>query len=212
MEKKMRGFWNWFQIQESRFRSTAALPTQELFEEAVAELAGFGANLSLEWHVLEPRESAPPRCELVLTANGFEPDIEAVETLCRLAPSIDGWKITALKQADHFEFMTIYGDIEIDPDDCWFRAVPSRVDADKWAILVTVPGYEIGDQESYGPALNSMLVSGLGERVVARQIQIAYAIMPWPRPAEVDFKPLSELTNFLDTEWQLRSAKPALMN
>jgi hypothetical protein len=212
MEKKMRGFWNWFQAQEPRFRRTAALPTEELFQEAVAELAGFGVNIALEWHELEPRASETQQCELVLTANGWEPDFEAVETLCRLAPAIDGWKITAFKQADHFEFMTVYGDIQIDPDDCWFQAVPSKIDADKWAILVTVPGYEIGAQESYGPALNSMLVSGLGERVVARQIQIAYAIMPWPRPAEVDFKPLSQLADFLSAEWQLRSAKPALMN
>jgi hypothetical protein len=211
--EQMMEFWNWFVKNEGRFRETAPLNTQDLYDESQEYLVGIGENLSLEWHEIEGQ---PGQCEVVITANAHEPDIEIIEDMCKRAPKIEGWKITALRQADHFEYMTVSGDVEINPDDCTWRALQSKIDPDKWALMITAPGYEIGAQEAYGPAAHSMLVSGLGERVVARQIQFSYVLMEMKLPPGVDidwtFRPMSELAQFLEDHWVQRSAKSAFPN
>lgn len=129
-------FWAWFQINEKSFYNIVK-SGQSIEEGFFGKISSKLAELKEGYYYLTGMYD-DNTVELVLTADGIVKNIVFVEELIEVAPQIDGWKFTALKQSSKIEDVKIIMDgFEFSSEYLYFYSNESQNYPDDIDICIT---------------------------------------------------------------------------
>ena len=186
-------FWSWFAAHRHRFENLEVPNKDALLEEFLAVLHKVSEGL---WFQIGMDPDGTH--ELVITAEGNEEFFADVEDLVAAAPAIEGWRVTAFKQAQGFGFSVGYNGVSVDPKQAWFLPLGSESRPEDLGLLIAVPGYDQEWAEEYLFACYILLDEGLGELRAAQDIQHV-EVGPMPAaPQDEGYIELEELAPYLD--------------
>ena len=184
-KKNIEIFWNWFDTNKNEEATALISSVNERLKQVSF---GLSAELSLE------KESK----ELVVTPQGVKQFFADAYELVENAPSIEGWKFTATKQAvGELEILQV-GNVAIDPSEVTFMPLLAEEHPDDIAIRLYHPAYVSEEGEQQNAVISGLYIlldKLLGEASTAFDFQyIDFDDMPHPK--EKDY-PLSELASFV---------------
>jgi len=184
-KQNIEAFWNWFE--QNKGEEPMAL-ISSVNERLKLVSFGLSAELSVQ--------SSPK--ELIVTPQGVKKFFSDAYALVNAAPSIEGWRIIATKQAIDKSYSFKMGEIEINPLEVTFMPLLADEHPDDIAIRLYHKMYvqqEGEQQNAVITGLYTLLDTLLGEESTAFDFQyIDFDDMPHPK--EQDY-PLSQLASFV---------------
>jgi len=196
--EKQKQFWIWFSENESRI--SEADPDLPIFDEILRKLQVLDSRLYFELST-----NQDPK-DFVITAQGNTQLFPFIDMLVSSAPSIPGWKITALKPPMGFEFTTQYEDIALDPSQMWFLPLESKKDPASLGLRVAAPNLD-PKQKWARAAVLAIIDTGIGERSAAIDIQMVQLESLPDKPEDCGYIELVELAKYID--WRKKRLKKA---
>ncbi|BCU78311.1 hypothetical protein [Luteolibacter sp. LG18] len=192
----IQGFWNWFQ---NHLTDLASLPNADsaIRKETLAQLRALAPRLGLE-----TPESRGGIQELIVTIGTHAPSKPLAEALVAAAPSLPGWKFTALKPAYGFAFTTNHQGIRFEPQAMWFLTLEDQSEAGRIAIRVGIPNFTSTSPSHARAAVGEVLATAIGERSLAEDI-LSFEVVQLPRsPEPAGYIELFELPEIIEERRQ----------
>jgi hypothetical protein len=182
-------FWSWFKSNSDRLFSFEQ-NQEAIFRELDATLAEVDSELTFEFGPVRGG-----RREFFISAGGNKKAFPVVERLVAAAPELLGWRIVAFIPRRGVDLQLEIGDIQIGPDDVWFR-----LERDGAKVGVSLYLEEFDDPE--GPASVQatflMLDGALGEYDVEIKVGFIERHRLPPNPAQRGLRPFHELPDAFD--------------
>lgn len=182
-ESSEQHFWSWFAANSARLLAFEQ-DQERVFAELGAALARVAPGLTFEFG------PAGPMREFVVSADGQRALFPAVQVLVAAAPALPGWEIKAFRQPKGTDLTIGYGELELSPEQIWFRAEPH---GERTGLTLYVRGLERLDADFVRQASFLLLDAALGEYTVETRIgYIAWAAAP-PDPAGAGLRSFHDL-------------------
>ena len=187
-------FWNWFEKNEKEFFkvvSTRNNIPKNFFDKLSPKLAELKDGYFFVTGMFDDNTA-----ELVLTADGSPQNIVFVEELVAAAPSIQGWKFTALKPALNIENVSIdMGGLSFDKESLGFYANDTPAYPDEIDIIIL---HKNCTEENKNQVLNGVYIfldNYLGELGFLNNIDILS--VKNTAEAEKEIIPVEKLKDYL---------------
>lgn len=186
-------FWKWFAQHESKFFRVVqdrGNVEKGLFDVISPKLAGIKDGLFLLAGILN-RETT----ELIITPDGYVPNVVFAEELVTAAPPISGWRFTALKPPAGSSFTLSMKDVKVSEANLRFAAKESWEQPDKIDLLLTHEQINAENRKQITNAIFLFLDNFLGEQRMITEIDNINVA----DPAEAEeWNPIQDLTAYLD--------------
>jgi len=187
-------FWTWFQKNEKKFFQAVNDGDhieRDFFEKLSPKLRELKDGFFYLTGMFDENTA-----ELVLTADGAIKNIVFVEELVSAAPTIFGWKFTALKPALDIKDVRIeMGDFVFDSDTLFFYSNDHREYPDEIDITVVHRDFNEESRSAITNGTYIFLDNFIGELNAATTID--NLIVTGKNGAEKDLVPIEKLKNFL---------------
>ncbi len=186
---EIKAFWDWF------VRRAPALKAIRSAEDAAyAELETRVAKIDPRLDVEIGGSYGSDEMSLVITAHADARLFPVVDSLVQSAPSIDGWRILALKPPLFEDLEVTYDGGAIRSGDIWFRVLGERGLPGRHTIEVACADFE---RDCIENAALLALESLLGERAFATSIEVARFVALPSNPVASGFAPIDRLPALL---------------
>lgn len=180
-------FWQFFLDNLENFDR---LEEEEMLDQIHRQLAKYNDGLALEVGMPESGER-----ELVISAEGNRELFPVVEKLCKAAPEIPGWKITAFRPRVSLDFHIEFAGRVFNPDELWVDPI---LDGDELDLIIFHPEYSDEDRDLIVEGSYILLDMAIGEYDVATGIR-AIDHQPLPEDPEAEgLVPFRELPAVFD--------------
>lgn len=187
-------FWNWFQKKEKAFFKTVKKHSR--IEEDFFDLLSPKLDELKEGFFFLTGMYDENTVELVFTPDGNIKNIVFVEELVRTAPSIPGWKFTALKPAVDIDGLSIsMSGFEFDKKNLFFFSNDHSEYPDEIDITLVHQGFDEKDEKTITNGSYIFLDNFLGELEFVTHIDSIN--VQGPSPDHPPLVPISKLKNFL---------------
>jgi hypothetical protein len=152
-------FWSWFESDAARIQ---AAPDNARVRESMSYWLGrIGSGLSYDLR------SSGRKQELVISADGDMARFVTVQRIIGAAPSVKGWKFTALRPAEKHLSTVVVGSARLDPETTYFDLYRDDV---RLGVVFYLPAIDPEQMDSYRIAARRLLCQVLGERLVGQEI------------------------------------------
>lgn len=190
--ENQRAFWEWFEGNESRFRSIQLPRDEPLLDEIQEALHAYSPGVWFE------TGQAEDGCnELIVSAEGQTRYFSAVRTLIASAPLVPGWRFIAFKPAQGFDFDTRYEGIVLSPKATWYMPLRSAADPTALGLRIGYAHYDPAREREFLAGTFIMLECALGELALAEQVKhIEVAALP-SSPESSGYLPLPALAHLV---------------
>jgi hypothetical protein len=194
-----RSFWNWFAANEKAFFKT--ISSRKGVNENFVQPVMDKIQLLNEHFYCVAGMYDEKTAELVVTPEGSIPAIAFVEDLIAAAPSLPGWKFTALKPAIGFDTMSVQMDgYDFDNDHISFCSQVDPEYPDEIRVTLVHKDYTDDNASIISNGCIIYLDNALGELNALTLIDsLEVAGSP---PAGADLVPMNKLQDYLD--WRQR--------
>lgn len=186
-------FWSWFIANEARIRRSQPGNREGLLDEILVQLHAYCDELFFETGCADDEVH-----ELVISAEQKTELFDVVVSLVDDAPTIDGWRIIALKPARGFGSTTRHGSAVVAPATSWFLPLEAEHDRTRLGIRVACLNDDVCTAEDLDFAVRIMLANALGERAFAMEIHHLEVVAMPENPEAAGYIELVELGNYLD--------------
>lgn len=160
---------------------------EPVYDELLEELQGIDEGLYFEF------SAKPGNRELIITAEGDLALFPLVDEIVAAAPSVDGWKVFALKPQLGFPESVAWEGFRVKIADVVFD--PLSDEDGNLGLSLLVPGLRDENVDDAHNALLRAIDHGLGERAFAQAVQYT-EVLCLEEPSD-DYIPLTELENFI---------------
>lgn len=186
-------FWQWFDENKHKYSNLEVPNREELLNEFLAKLHDFHPELYFqiggkkgEW------------LEVVITAEGDVRHFEMVEQLVMNAPQIEGWRVTAFKPPEGFNFSVRYKDLVFDPSQLWFLPLGLKDNPDRIGIFVAFPDYRQAIHNDFLHGTFLLLDTCLGEKSAALDLDFVDVCPLPPDPEDSGMVEFVNVKRFID--------------
>tara|TARA_B110000211_G_C14034491_1_gene533808 strand:- start:145 stop:1239 length:1095 start_codon:yes stop_codon:yes gene_type:complete len=187
-------FWNWFKLNADKFHHI--VKDGDNIEEKFFHPLSEALKQLGEGYFFVTGMSDDKTAELVLTPDGNLLKIAQIETLIENAPSISGWKLTALKSAmDSEDFSIAMGEIKFDFDSLSFIDNSDPLYPDEIIISIVHKDYSEENSNQFDTGIFIFLDNLLGELETVTLLDEVKLISP--NEAKVELIPIKKLPSFL---------------
>ncbi|MDR3561786.1 MAG: hypothetical protein P4N59_10175 [Negativicutes bacterium] len=192
-------FWRWFSGNRERF---AGITNDRLFLDLIlARLKEIHNGLFFETCI----DSNPK--EFIVTASGNTNLFGLVDEIIARAPNLEGWKFVSLKPPRGFQFASNYRGFLFDPRKMWFIPLKKRDDPKFLGLRIGFEGgCDFAEKQIVRDGTLLVLDTGLGERIVATNIQYLEIAQLPTSPRSSGYGPVPELTEYISSWNSTRQA------
>lgn len=182
---KERAFWAWFQQNEPRLFAAKFENDTQTFSDFDKHLMSIHPELVFEFGpVIEGKR------DLVISANGLEAVVPAVESTVSLAPKLPRWRVIAFRPKKRPLLPTQYGQATLNPNEVFFALKP---DGSRASLTL----YVKDDSDDMKSAALISLDQTIGEYDSITRLS-GIEIEPLTDAVKTHAKPLPELPEELD--------------
>jgi hypothetical protein len=194
-ETPEESFWRWFQSNESALRTLDPVGNPEnadkLLDRIQERLADVQEGLVCE--IGTPGDDG--RREFIVSADGNRELFPAVRRLVRAAPELEYWETIPFRPRQGIKHKVHLGTLSLDPDNIWFRAIPSGKKVDLYLFL---KDFKLRSRDEVVRAGYILLDSALGELDVEQKLAgIKWQDLPL-HPESEGFTPFYRLPETVD--------------
>jgi hypothetical protein len=186
-------FWTWFRSREREFHSVVRDRgdfERDFFDHVSPRINQLHEGLYLLSGMVDEHTA-----ELIITPDGDIKKIVFAEELIAAAPSINGWKFTALKPASGEGFSLAIGDLVIEADKLFFVPRDHNERPDEIDIVIVHEKVSEENRDEMSHAIDLFLDNYLGELNFVTQIDNLETA--GINEIAEELRPLSELKGYL---------------
>jgi hypothetical protein len=186
-----KGFWKWFQKNESTIFQSE-INQKQVLDNISEHLSKYKEGL-----VFEISQENNGKREFIISADGLKELFPAVESLKVAAPRLERWSIVAFRprMKDYATFKLDYAGKKFDPEEIW---IYPRIREGHFDLIIYHPLFAEKERNSYVSGAYILLDMALGEYDVVTGIRyIDHQKLP-NNPESEGLKPFSELRKVFD--------------
>ena len=186
-------FWKWFSSREREFHKVVREQgdfERDFFDHLNPRLDQLHEGLYLLSGMMDEHTA-----ELIITPDGVLKNIVFAEEIVAAAPSIDGWKFTALKPASGEAFDLAMGDFVIESNSLFFVSTNHWERPDEIDIVIVHESVSEENRDAFSHAIDLFLDNYLGELHFITEIDNLE--IAGTNETTEELRPLSELKDYL---------------